>query len=79
MCALVTAGLLVACGIVALVFTMMNLELPVTLVNDACTKTAAGVVRLASAEAQPNESLFLFRAVRLMTFKSCPCPRRAHT
>jgi len=44
-CALVTAGLLVACGIVVLVFAMMHLNLPATLVEDTCTKSMAGVVR----------------------------------
>jgi hypothetical protein len=44
-CALVTAGLLVACGIVVLVFAMMHLDLPATLVEDTCTKSMAGVVR----------------------------------
>jgi hypothetical protein len=42
----VTAGLLVACGIVVLVFALLNLNLPPALLDEACLKTSAGMVRL---------------------------------
>ena len=45
-CAFVTAGLLVACGIVVLVFALLNLNLPPALLEEACLKTSAGMVRL---------------------------------
>ena len=45
-CALVTAGLLVACGIVAPVFALLNLNLPPAVLEEACVKGIAGAVRV---------------------------------
>ena len=41
---MVTAGLLVACGIVTLVFALLNLNLPPAVLDEACVKTVAGAV-----------------------------------